>query len=70
MVTEKFGDLRSREVWVFVPLVAVMIALGVYPQAVTRVIEPAVQSTLDRVGAVNPEPTALKPAESTKETTP
>ena len=70
VVTEKFGDLRSREVWVFVPIVAVMIALGVYPQAVTRVIEPAVQSTLDRVGAVNPEPTALKPAESTKETTP
>jgi len=41
-------------------IVALMIGLGVYPQVLTRVIEPTVKTTITRVGAVELAPTQIK----------
>ena len=49
-------DLRPRELWAVVPLVALIIALGVYPKPVLDVINPAVQSTMSTVHATDPVP--------------
>jgi NADH-quinone oxidoreductase subunit M len=49
-------DLRPRELWAVVPLVALIIALGVYPKPVLDVINPAVQSTMSQVHATDPVP--------------
>ena len=55
-VTAAFGELRGREVMAMASIVAVLIGLGLYPQVLTRTIEPAVASTLARVGVGDPEP--------------
>jgi len=49
-------DLRPRELWAVVPLIALIIALGVYPKPVLDVINPAVQSTMSTVHATDPVP--------------
>jgi NADH-quinone oxidoreductase subunit M len=49
-------DLRPRELLAVVPLVALIIAMGVYPKPVLDVINPAVQSTMSQVGAHDPVP--------------
>ena len=49
-------DLRPRELWAVVPLVALIIALGVYPKPVLDVINPAVRSTMSQVHATDPVP--------------
>jgi len=49
-------DLRPRELWAVVPLIALIIALGVYPKPVLDVINPAVQSTMSQVHATDPVP--------------
>lgn len=51
-IRRKFGDLRPREIAVLAPLVALVILLGVYPQPVLDVINPAAATT---VTAVNVE---------------
>ncbi|MCY9787418.1 NADH-quinone oxidoreductase subunit M [Nocardiopsis sp. EMB25] len=49
-------DLSGREAWAISPLVALIIAFGVYPQPLLDVINPAVERTVDEdaseVGAV------------------
>jgi NADH-quinone oxidoreductase subunit M len=50
-------DLDAREVWVVAPLIAVIIALGVYPKPVLDVLTPAVSRTMQQTGVTDPAPT-------------
>ena len=43
-------DLDRRELAVVAPLIALIIGLGVYPQPLLNLIEPAVAATLSDVG--------------------
>src|SRR6201994_1551708 len=52
----KMPDLRVRELLAVVPLVALIIAMGVYPSSVLRVINPAVNATMSQVHATDPTP--------------
>jgi NADH-quinone oxidoreductase subunit M len=52
-----WSDLNAREAWVIAPLIAVIIALGFYPQPVLNVINPAIERTMQTVGVVDPTPT-------------
>jgi NADH-quinone oxidoreductase subunit M len=49
-------DLRPRELLAVVPLIALIIAMGIYPKPVLDVINPAVKATMSQVGAVDPVP--------------
>ena len=49
-------DLRVRELAAVVPLVALIIAMGVYPKPVLDVINPAVQSTMSQIHVTDPVP--------------
>ncbi len=49
-------DLRVRELLAVVPLVALIIAMGVYPKPVLDVINPAVNATMSQVHATDPVP--------------
>ncbi|MGH3402238.1 MAG: NADH-quinone oxidoreductase subunit M [Streptosporangiaceae bacterium] len=52
-------DLKVRELWAVGPLIALIIALGVYPQPVLKIIDPAVNHTLVQVHSRDPAPTAV-----------
>ena len=54
---EKLPDLRARELLVVVPLIAALIALGVYPKIALNVINPAVNHTLEGIHVTDPVPT-------------
>jgi NADH-quinone oxidoreductase subunit M len=54
--TASLRDLNVREVWVIAPLLAVIVALGFYPQPVLDVINPAVERTMNQVGQQDPSP--------------
>ncbi|QPP07077.1 NADH-quinone oxidoreductase subunit M [Streptomyces bathyalis] len=49
-------DLRVRELAVAAPLVALLIFLGVFPQPLTQIVNPAVEHTLSDVQKKDPEP--------------
>src|SRR6201996_243360 len=49
-------DLKPRELLAVVPLIALIIAMGVYPKPVLDVINPAVNTTMTQVGAHDPVP--------------
>jgi NADH-quinone oxidoreductase subunit M len=49
-------DLKPRELLAVVPLIALIIALGVYPKPLLNLINPAVKSTMSQVGATDPVP--------------
>jgi NADH-quinone oxidoreductase subunit M len=51
-----FKDLRPRELLAVMPLIALIIAMGVYPKPVLDVIDPAVNATMAQVHAVDPAP--------------
>ncbi|HEX8497750.1 MAG TPA: proton-conducting transporter membrane subunit, partial [Actinomycetales bacterium] len=50
------GDMRLREALVVAPLVAVIVALGVYPTPVLDLVNPAVERTMGEVGMTDPLP--------------
>jgi NADH-quinone oxidoreductase subunit M len=50
-------DLRLREIVAVVPLLALIIGLGVYPQPVLDVINPPVKRTLEQLDRRDPAPT-------------
>jgi NADH-quinone oxidoreductase subunit M len=52
----KFRDLNVREVFAVAPLIALIVVLGVYPQPVLDVINPAVTATLHDVHETDPTP--------------
>jgi NADH-quinone oxidoreductase subunit M len=62
------ADMRSREVWVAAPLIAVIVALGFYPAPVLDIINPAVERTMSEVGVSDPAP--LLPAAAHEGTEP
>ena len=47
----RVADLSRRELAVVAPLIALVIGLGVYPQPLLTLIEPAVAATMSDVGA-------------------
>jgi NADH-quinone oxidoreductase subunit M len=49
-------DLGLRELLAVVPLVALIVAMGVYPKPVLDVINPAVNATMSQVGSHDPVP--------------
>jgi NADH-quinone oxidoreductase subunit M len=53
---EGLPDLKPRELWAVVPLVALIIAMGVYPKPVLDVINPAVHQTMAQVHMTDPAP--------------
>src|SRR6202167_247532 len=55
-------DLRPRELIAIVPLIALIIAMGVYPKPVLDVIDPAVNATLSQIHVTDPTPAHLAPA--------
>ena len=54
---EGMRDLGFREVASLAPLVALLVGLGFFPTPLLDVIEPAVATTLEHVGAEDPGPT-------------
>jgi NADH-quinone oxidoreductase subunit M len=50
-------DLSVRETGAVAPLLLAMVLLGFFPQPMLDVINPATEATLERVGAVDDEPT-------------
>jgi len=65
---EGLPDLKSRELWAVVPLVALIIAMGIYPKPVLDVINPAVHQTMVQVHMTDPTP--AHPATAQKGTAP
>ncbi|HEY0938163.1 MAG TPA: NADH-quinone oxidoreductase subunit M [Trebonia sp.] len=61
-------DLRPRELLAVVPLVALIVAMGIYPKPVLDVINPAVNATMSQVHATDPVP--AHPAAAQKGTQP
>ena len=53
---EELPDLRPRELWAAVPLVALVIAMGIYPKPVLDVINPAVHQTMVQIHMTDPKP--------------
>jgi NADH-quinone oxidoreductase subunit M len=49
-------DLKARELWAVGPLIALIIALGVYPRPVLNIINPAVHQTLVQIHETDPVP--------------
>ncbi len=54
----KMRDMSAREAWVIAPVLALVVALGVYPKPVLDVITPAVNATMTDLGVTDPNPTA------------
>ena len=61
---ESMPDLRPRELWASVPLVALIIAMGIYPKPVLDVINPAVHQTMVQIHMTDPKPRTRPPAAS------
>ncbi len=55
------ADLSLREVLTVAPLIAMIVALGVYPKPLLDTITPAVNATLQNIGQHDPAPTAVSP---------
>jgi len=53
---ENMRDLNFREAWVIAPVLAVIVALGVYPKPLLDVINPAVHSSFTNVRSHDPAP--------------
>ena len=61
-----FPDLSSRESWVIAPMLALILALGVYPKPLLDVINPAVQATMQDVSRTDPPPSVPVSVTSSK----
>jgi NADH-quinone oxidoreductase subunit M len=55
-------DLKARELWAVGPLIALIIAFGVYPQPLLNIINPAVHRTLVQTHSTDPVPPHPAPA--------
>ena len=53
-------DLGKRELAVIGPLLALIVALGVYPKPVLDIITPAVEATMTDLGVTDPEPSVAE----------
>src|SRR5260370_22383936 len=61
-------DLKARELWAVGPLIALIIALGVYPPPLLKIINPAVRQTLTQRRATDPPPAVSPPPATTAPT--
>ena len=52
--TRNLPDLGAREAWVVAPVLALIVALGVYPKPLLDIINPAVERTLEVVEQESP----------------
>lgn len=59
-------DLDLREKLVVAPLIAGILLLGVFPQPVLNVINPAIEHTMNAVGVSDPEPSGHTAAEDSE----
>ena len=59
VVREKVTDLKGREILAIAPILAIIIALGVAPQILLNVINPAVGRVMHSVGQTDPAPTVV-----------
>jgi NADH-quinone oxidoreductase subunit M len=66
--TEKFPDLKARELWAVGPLIALLIVFGFFPQPLLNIINPAVHHTLVQMHATDPVPPHPAPAELSSRT--
>ncbi len=48
---KELSDVSAREIWVLLPMVALILFLGLYPKPALERIEPSVQQILDRIEA-------------------
>ena len=55
-------DLSAREMFVIAPVLALVVALGVYPKPLLDTIRPAVNATLRDAGHTDPAPLTAQPA--------
>jgi NADH-quinone oxidoreductase subunit M len=53
---ENMRDLSYREVWVIAPVIAIIVALGIYPKPLLDVINPSVHSSFTDVRPHDPTP--------------
>jgi len=53
---EQMTDLRGREVLAIAPVIAIIIALGFFPQVALDIINPSVDQTMSVIGATDPAP--------------
>ncbi|MFC5905652.1 NADH-quinone oxidoreductase subunit M [Streptacidiphilus monticola] len=53
---EAVRDLRARELVVVAPLLALLLALGVYPKPIADIVNPSVRHTLSQVHQTDPAP--------------
>jgi NADH-quinone oxidoreductase subunit M len=53
---EGMKDLSAREKWAVAPIIAIIVAMGLFPQPVLHVINPSVKETLARVDRHDPAP--------------
>jgi NADH-quinone oxidoreductase subunit M len=53
---EGMADLRGREVLAIAPVLALIVALGVFPQVALDIINPSVDQTMTAVGSTDPAP--------------
>jgi NADH-quinone oxidoreductase subunit M len=53
---EGVSDLKARELVVVAPLIALLLALGVYPKPITDIVNPTVNQTLSQMGQSDPAP--------------
>jgi NADH-quinone oxidoreductase subunit M len=53
---EKLPDLRARELAVVGPLIGLLLFLGVYPQPLTDIVNPAIEHTMSDVDQTDPQP--------------
>jgi NADH-quinone oxidoreductase subunit M len=53
---ETMPDLKARELWAIGPLIALIVVLGVFPQPILKIINPAVHQTLAQVHSTDPVP--------------
>jgi NADH-quinone oxidoreductase subunit M len=58
---ELMTDLRGREVVALAPVIAIIIALGFFPQVALDIINPSVEQTMTVLGSTDPVP-AVAPA--------
>ncbi|MGI8434580.1 MAG: NADH-quinone oxidoreductase subunit M [Nocardioidaceae bacterium] len=55
--TRSLPDLRPREMAALAPLLALILVLGFFPKPALDVLNPTVETLLDRVGVSDPQPT-------------
>ncbi len=65
--TRHLPDLRPRELAALAPLVALIVALGFFPQPALDVVNPTVDRLLQHVGVSDPEPTVASGGEGSSQ---